>query len=182
MTTNPNPITLYCNEAYPTHNNTPQGKTLLAKNAGVSWATVHKASLGLYSTIPVKLVNYMAANPVGEADHTAFRWNILYNKYVKEMMHILKEDIDHGRIECSALFFAPQDLHKHFADFTEWRESMSYSQMDFCKTFLLHQAILSNYEKGDMKDLPESLKERLRFLGKTEEYIKAVANLPIRKK
>lgn len=181
----PNPILSYIQVAFPAtpssqhggHNSI--GKQHLADAAGVTWATVHKASLGLYSSLPIKLVNYMNSHPVGDQDHSIDSWEAIYQQFIREAMATLKSDIDNGRMEAEALFTAPKDLSKHYNSFITWRQSLSYSQMDFCKTFLLHQAILSKYESGQMKSMPQSLKDRLSFVGMSNEYIHAVGMLPI---
>lgn len=178
-----NPIDLYISEAYPVHNNSPRGKTLLAENADVGWSTVHKTSLGLYTYIPVKLVNYMAANPVGDADHSSIKWNEMYRAFVAKELDLLSaEVVDEGpKGKYAALFVDPKDFPKIFPSFVEWRESLSISQMDFCKTFLIHQGILNKYEDGQMKKLPQSVKDRLRYVGQSDSYIRSVGALVVKK-
>ena len=96
-----------------------------------------------------------------------------------EELAILRSDISRGAIEATALFVPAGELRERYSSFKLWRQSLSYSQIDFCKTFLLHQTIINNYEAGKMKSLPVSIKFRLRFLGMSDDYIKAVGDLPV---
>lgn len=179
MTTNP--ITHYLHESVRIsliNNTTPLNKTTLAEASGVSWQTINKAEMGLYSNIPLKLLNYMVTHPVGDADHKADSWEALYYAFIKAEMKKLSKDITRGAIEAEAIYTRPQDLAKNYPTFSDWRKSLSYSQIDFCKTFLLHQAIVHNYESGKMKHLPQSLVSRLKFLGATSIYIDALDSLP----
>lgn len=169
-----NPVLLYAEEEFPNNDSI----TRLAEASGITYQTVHKTVRGLYSTIPVKLVTYMTMN----SDYTTDEWNKLYSLWIKRQMVVLKGMIELGRFEAVALITAPAKLSSFYADFTAWRESLSSSQMDFCKTFMMHQAIISKYEAGQMYRLPESLVERLKFLGVSVEYINALEKLPTRKK
>lgn len=174
----PNPITQYL-KCSPQHN-----KTTIASDSGVTWQTINKAMLGLYSSIPIKLVNFMVANP---PEGTMHKWTISdyyreYQSFIDASMATVKEDIKAGRMEAVAFFVTPVEINKRYKSFTEWRASLSYSQMDFCKTFMLHQGIVSKYESGQMKNLPQSLVDRLRYMGLSAEYINAVESLPTKEK
>jgi hypothetical protein len=170
---NKNPVERYAEEEFPTGS-----ITALANAAEVTYGTVHKAIQGLYSNIPKKLAEYMAKN----SEYSIDEWQKLYSLWVSKELEILKNDIIQGKFEAEALFVPAQNIPKIYGDFTAWREALSYSQVDFCKTFLLHQGIINKYELGQMKNLPVSLVERLRFLEKDADYIKAIEALPIRKK
>lgn len=166
-----NPVEAYAKEEFPF-----DSITSLANAAGVGYGTVHKTIQGLYSAIPGKLADYMAMH----SHRTVSEWQAKYSLWVEEELAILKTDIDRGAIEASPLFVPPHLIPAYYPNgFVEWRKSLSYSQIDFCKTFLLHQGILSKYESGLMQSLPVSLKERLKFLGMSDDYIKAVGELPV---
>jgi plasmid maintenance system antidote protein VapI len=170
---NKNPIERYAEEEFPTGS-----ITALANAAEVTYGTVHKAIQGLYSKIPAKLADYIAANSEYDVEH----WQNEYSLWVKRELEILKNDIINGKFEAEALYVPADFISKTYKDFSEWREALSYSQVDFCKTFLLHQGIINKYELGQMKNIPVSLVERLRFLEKDTDYINAIDDLPIRKK
>jgi hypothetical protein len=168
--THPNPVESYAKEEFPF-----DSITSLANAAGVGYGTVHKTIQGLYSSIPTKLADYMTMH----SHRTSAQWQAKYSLWVEEELAILKSDIDRGAIEASTLFVTPERVVPRFEYFKEWRQSLSYSQIDFCKTFLLHQGIISKYEAGQMQNLPVSLKERLKFLGMSDAYIKAVGELKV---
>jgi hypothetical protein len=170
---NKNPVEQYANEEFPTGS-----ITALANAAEVSYGTVHKTIQGLYSAIPAKLAAYMAKN----SNYTEEHWQGLYSLWAAKELEILKNDITEGKFEAEALFVPAEDIRTHYRDFSEWREALSYSQVDFCKTFLLHQGIINKYELGQMKNIPVSLVKVLRYLGKDTAYINAIDDLPIRKK
>jgi hypothetical protein len=118
-------------------------------------------------------------------------WQEEYSLWVQAELEILLLDIRTGKIEAEAFFVPSSKLKETYATFTDWRTSLSYSQIDFCKTFLLHQAIINRYESGLMKNLPDSLIERVKFIlnglfditdDSVGEYIKALSELPIKKK
>lgn len=166
---NQNPVERYAHEEFPVDS----AITSLANAAGVTYGTVHKTIQGLYSAIPKSLVTYIARH----SDYPADYWQGEYIKWKSEQLNTLREDIREGRIEAAALFVPAARIATDYASFTAWRNSLSYSQMDFCKTFLIHQTILNNYESGKMKSLPFSIRERLHFLGMSDDYIKAVGEL-----
>lgn len=167
---NTNPVEKFAREEFPENS-----FTAFAKAADVNYGTVHKTIQGLYSNIPTKLVAYMAQH----SSYTVERWQNKYLLWVKTQMNILKDDIERGHIEATALFMEPDRLAVVYPTFVDWRQSLSYSQIDFCKTFFLHQGILSKYEAGGMSNLPKSLAERLFYLGKDFEYVKAVGKLKV---
>lgn len=170
---NKNPVERYAEEEFPFGS-----ITALANAAEVTYGTVHKAIQGLYSNIPKKLAEYMAANSERSIDE----WQTEYSLWVTKELEILKNDIIQGKFEAEALFVPAERIASTYTDFSSWREALSYSQVDFCKTFLLHQGIINKYELGQMKNLPISLVGRLRFLEKDTAYINAIEDLPIRKK
>ena len=170
ISVNTNPVEQYAKEEFPV-----DSITALAKASGNSYGTVHKTIQGLYSSIPKSLVEYIAKN----SDYPPSYWQEKYLLWVKQELEILKTDIARGALEATALFIPADSLGNYYESFKAWRESLSYSQIDFCKTFHLHQTIMNNYENGKMQNLPESLKERLRFIGMTEDYIKAVGELSV---
>lgn len=165
-----NPVEKYAKEEFPF-----DSITSLAKAAGVGYGTVHKTIQGLYSAIPTKLADFMTMH----SHRTSAEWQAKYSLWVEEELAILKTDIEAGHIEAEALFCPAEKLYDNYRAFNQWRQSLSYSQIDFCKTFLLHQAIIGKYEAGQMQNLPVSLKERLAYLGMSTEYIKAVGELPV---
>lgn len=165
-----NPVEKYAKEEFPF-----DSITSLANAAGVGYGTVHKTIQGLYSAIPTKLADYMTM----QSHRTAKEWQDKYSLWVEEELAILKSDIDRGAVEATALFVPWDALETHYGTFTKWRQSLSYSQIDFCKTFLMHQGILSKYEAGQMQNLPVSLKERLQYLGLSDKYIKALGEMPV---
>ena len=173
QTLNKNPVERYAEEEFPSGS-----ITALANAAEVSYGTVHKTIQGLYSKIPVKLAEHMAMN----SEYSIEEWQKLYSLWVKKELEILKNDIIQGKFEAFALFVPAKKIAEYYVDFSAWREALSYSQVDFCKTFLLHQGIINKYELGQMKNLPISLVQRLRFLDKDTAYINAIEDLPIRKK
>jgi hypothetical protein len=170
---NKNPIERYAEEEFPIGS-----ITALANAADVTYGTVHKAIQGLYSKIPVKLAEYIAAN----SEYDVAYWQNEYSLWITKELEILKNDIIQGKFEAEALFVPAERIAERYSDFTVWREALSYSQVDFCKTFLLHQGIINKYELGQMKNIPVSLVSRLRFLEKDTDYINAIDDLPIRKK
>ena len=170
---NKNPIERYAEEEFPIGS-----ITALANAAEVTYGTVHKAIQGLYSKIPKKLAEYMATNSKYPVEH----WQTEYSLWITKELEILKNDIINGKFEAEALFVPAERIAPTYHDFTAWREALSYSQVDFCKTFLLHQGIINKYELGQMKNIPVSLVSRLRFLEKDTDYINAIDDLPIRKK
>lgn len=165
-----NPVLQFALSEYPV-----DSVTTLAKQAGLTYGTVHKTIQGLYGSIPKSLAEFLASN----SEYREAYWQHQYSLWVKDQLEILKEDIIEGRIEAEALYCPAERLYDYSPSFKKWRESLSYSQIDFCKTFLLHQTIINNYESGKMKNLPVSLKERLKYLGCSEEYIKALGELPV---
>lgn len=169
QTLNKNPVEKYAEEEFPFGS-----ITALANAAEVTYGTVHKTIQGLYTKIPAKLADYMAKN----SDITESEWQVAYSLWVKKELEILKNDIIQGKFEASALFVPAERIAERYVDFSAWRESLSYSQVDFCKTFLLHQGIINKYELGQMKNIPVSLVERLRFLEKDTDYINAIDDLP----
>lgn len=181
MTTiNPNPIETFIHENYADK----RGATGFAKDSGVTYQTVHKAILGLHTIIPESMVRTLAR----ESDFTIEYWQEQYRLWVKKELEILCADISTGKLEAEALFVPAYELKNQYANFTEWRESLSYSQIDFCKTFLMHQAVLQKYEAGNMKTLPASLVERLTYVldkvmdysdQEIQSYIFALKRLPI---
>ena len=168
--THVNPVETYAKEEFPF-----DSITSLANAAGVGYGTVHKTIQGLYSAIPGKLADYMTMH----SHRTVLEWQAKYSLWVEEELEILRADIVRGAIEAETLFISPENIPLHFIHFFAWRQSLSYSQIDFCKTFLLHQGIISKYESGQMQNLPVSLKERLKFLGMSDDYIKAVGELKV---
>ncbi len=167
---NINPVEEYAHEEFPV-----DSITALANAAGITYGTVHKTIQGLYSSIPASLAEYMEYN----SDYSREHWQLQYDLWVQKELKVLKADINRGSIEATALFIPADRLSSTYESFKEWRTSLSYSQIDFCKTFLLHQTIMNNYESGKMQNLPVSLKERLTYLGMSEEYIKAVGDLHV---
>jgi hypothetical protein len=165
-----NPVEEYAHEEFPV-----DSITALANAAGVTYGTVHKTIQGLYSAIPKSLVDYIEEN----SDYSENYWQDRYSLWVHEELEILKGDIKRGAIEATALFIPAMDIAETYSTFRSWRESLSYSQIDFCKTFHLHQTIMNNYESGKMKNLPVSLRERLSYLGLSDDYIKAVGELSV---
>jgi hypothetical protein len=165
-----NPVETYAKEEFPI-----DSITALANAAGVTYGTVHKTIQGLYSAIPASLAEYVSAN----SDYPESYWQERYLLWVQEELASLKSDIERGAIEATALFIPASSLGSYYGSFKAWREALSYSQIDFCKTFHLHQTIMNNYENGKMKNLPESLKDRLKYLGMTDDYIKAVGELSV---
>lgn len=155
-TTNVNPIQDYIDENYKHRS----GATGLAKDVGVGYQTVHKATMGLYTSIPTKLVEFMART----TEYNIDEWQKLYSLWVEKELRILVNDIKTGALEAEAFFVPPINLNTQYKNFSEWREALSYSQIDFCKTFLLHQAIIQKYEAGTMKAMPESLVSRVRYV------------------
>lgn len=168
MTTNP--VEEYAKEEFPV-----DSITSLAKASGVTYGTVHKTIQGLYGAIPKSLAEYLGSN----SEYREPYWQTKYSLWQKDELEILRNDIKEGKVEATVLFLSPAQLAENYATFTAWRNSLSYSQIDFCKTFLLHQTIINNYESGKMVSLPVSLKERLTFLGMTDDYIKAVGDLSV---
>lgn len=165
-----NPVETYAKEEFPI-----DSITKLASASGITYGTVHKTIQGLYSAIPASLAAYIASNSeYGEA-----YWQNEYHLWQQKELAILKADIERGAMDATALFIPADSLASYYGSFKAWRESLSYSQIDFCKTFLLHQTIINNYESGKMKNLPQSLKDRLKFLGASDKYIKAVGELPV---
>lgn len=165
-----NPVERYAKEEFP-----QDSITRLAEAADITYGTVHKTIQGLYSSIPVKLATYMAQN----SDNSIEEWQRFYSLWVNTELAVLKTDIERGHLEATALFLSPARVKEAYPTFVDWRKSLSYSQIDFCKTFLMHQGILGKYESGQMVNLPVSLRERLRYLGMTDDYIKAVGDLPV---
>jgi hypothetical protein len=170
---NKNPIERYAEEEFPVGS-----ITALANAADVTYGTVHKTIQGLYTKIPAKLAEFVAAN----SEYDEAYWQTEYSLWITKELEILKNDIIQGKFEAEALFVPAERIAECYVDFSSWREALSYSQVDFCKTFLLHQGIINKYELGQMKNIPVSLVERLRFLEKDTDYINAIDDLPIRKK
>lgn len=176
---NVNPIQKFVNEYYKHRS----GITGFAKDINVGYQTIHKATMGLHSHIPPRLLDHMAKTSGVPKEE----WEKDYADWVDKELRILLLDIRTGKIEAEAFFVPSSKLAETYPTFSDWRRSLSYSQIDFCKTFLLHQAIIQRYEAGLMKNLPESLKDRVRFIlcgifDMTEEsvnsYLWALTNLP----
>ncbi len=167
---NINPVEKYAKEEFPV-----DSITSLANASGVTYGTVHKTIQGLYSAIPKSLVTYIAMH----SSYTEPQWQNRYSLWVREELASLKTDIQRGALEATALFVPANSLSSTYESFKSWRESLSYSQIDFCKTFHLHQTIMNNYESGKMQKLPQSLKDRLVYLGMSDDYIKAVGELSV---
>jgi len=167
---NTNPVEQYAKEEFPV-----DSITSLANAAGITYGTVHKTIQGLYTNIPKSLVAYLTNN----SEYSEIYWQTKYRLWVEEELEILKNDIARGALEATALFVPAGEIVARYGTFKSWRESLSYSQIDFCKTFHLHQTIMNNYEAGKMQSLPVSLRKRLKFLGMSPEYIKAVGELRV---
>src|SRR4030095_6449625 len=163
------------------------GFSQLAKESDTSYQSVHKTVLGLYKSIPPKIASHMARILSEESTltHDGIKSNTYispyeaerqlqkeYTEWTNQGVKDLIEDIRCGRIEAEALFVPAHKLSEHYPTFKAWRQSMSYSQIDFCKTFLLHQAIINKYENGEMKDLPVSLVDRI------EQLLQALFDYP----
>jgi transcriptional regulator with XRE-family HTH domain len=162
---------------------TKGGYSTLAKLSATSYQMVHKTMLGLYKNIPTRIVQYMA-EVISEETRTNHDYispaeaerqlQRDYQEWCDQGIKDLIEDIRCGRIEAEALFVPANKLQEHYPTFKAWRESMSYSQIDFCKTFYLHQAIINKYESGGMVSLPASLVHRVeQLLEALFEYPKA---------
>src|SRR5687768_2970611 len=180
---NVNPVQRFINENYKHRS----GVSGFANDINVGYQTVHKTILGLHSHIPPRIAKAMADVTL----RSESEWQSEYSLWVQKELSILLLDIRNGKIEAEAFFVPSSKLGETYSTFTDWRNSLSYSQIDFCKTFLLHQAIINRYESGLMKNLPDSLIDRVKFIlnglfdisdDSVAEYIKALSNLPIKKK
>lgn len=177
-----NPIELFALSYYDT---APQDKvaTLLAAEAGVTYATVHKAIRGLYTDIPAKLTSFL----VKHSDKKVAEWQQEYHRWIQDQIATLIDDIDKGRTPVGEVFFAdPYKLAEEYGDFLTWRKHISDSQMEFCRIMFLHQGIINKYENRLMKNIPESLYSRVFGIvaGLTNDsrgliYAKELAKLPI---
>jgi plasmid maintenance system antidote protein VapI len=114
---NKNPVERYAEEEF-----SIGSITALANAADVTYGTVHKAIQGLYSKIPAKLADYIAANSDYEVEH----WQNEYSLWITKELEILKNDIIQGKFEAEALFVPAERISECYVDFSAWREALSY--------------------------------------------------------
>jgi hypothetical protein len=143
-------------------------KTTLADIARLGYSIVHRTDLGLYDSIPPKL-NQFFRTITGET-----RWNIQYLNYKKAMLANHKQIVQ-GRVWLSV------DTHR-FESWTQFRELVADSQMEFAKLFLINPAILQHFESGKTKFLPIVIMNRLKYFGMSPENVATLSNLPVGEK
>ncbi|ASZ72576.1 hypothetical protein NELLIE_3 [Arthrobacter phage Nellie] len=157
-----NPITEYLSR-YPNEN-----KTTLAKKAGVGYSIVHRTDLALYDDLPPKLENFFNEH-MGVPPSTS--WRIEYRKYKTNCLE------SHRRSNRNALWVKkPAHSYNTWIDF---REYVDDSQMGFSKLFLINPAILSHYETRITKNLPEVIRQRLRYFGMPAAEVQKLSELPV---
>jgi len=160
---NHNPLQEYFSR-YPNEN-----KTTLAKNAGVGYSIIHRTDLALYDDLPPKLENFLNTHmPVPRGQ---LSWNIEYKKYKTSVLE------KHRKLNRNALWVTkPANSYKTWIDF---REYVDDSQMGFSKLFLINPAILSHYETRITKNLPEVIRQRLRYFGMPAAEVQKLSELPV---
>lgn len=140
-------------------------KTTLADIANVGYSIVHRADLALYDTLPPKLNAYMKhIYPEG-------LWNVRYINYKKALLQ------EHKEILSPRLWLKVPT--NRFATWTEFRELVADTQMEFAKLFLINPSILQHYESGKTKFLPVVIMKRLEYFGMDPENIRYLADLPV---
>jgi DNA-binding transcriptional regulator YiaG len=187
--------------------------TYMSQEIGITYHSLHRLFLGTYNKVPARILDFLVTQgdipdfsevrsvylnekgepsplphevmPKNRLDKRAL-WELSYELWVKFRVRTIAEDIQEERIDADAFFVPANMLDKNYKSFRQWRESLSYSQMDFCKTFFIHQAILYKYESGQMKNLPESIRDRVleivTFLygsSAANAYVYALSQLPV---
>ena len=154
------------------------GVTGLGRDSDTAYQSVHKTILGLYKKVPPRIAAYMAKVLSEESGGEKSEIELIaeiqrdYHEWANLGIKQLIENIRCGKLEAEAFFVPAYQLKKQYPTFKAWRESLSYSQIDFCKTFLIHQAILQKYEAGEMQKLPASLEQRI------EQILSALFDYP----
>lgn len=140
-------------------------KSTLAGIAGIGYSIVHRTDMGLYDSIPPKL-NVFFKRISGEE-----RWNIAYLNYKKALLQ------QHKELVSPRLWLKVPT--KKYASWTEFREVVADTQMEFSKLFLINPAILQHYESGLTKYLPIVIMNRLKYFGMSPEDVAYLSNLPV---
>jgi len=161
-----NPITEYLSR-YPNEN-----KTTLAKKAGVGYSIVHRTDLALYDDLPPALEKFFHDNmEVPPGSYHSQYWRFEYKKYKTNCLE------SHRKSVRNALWLKkPANSYKTWIDFREYVED---SQMGFAKLLLINVAIVSHYETRITKNLPEVIRQRLRYFGMSNEIIQGLSELPV---
>ena len=140
-------------------------KTTLADIAGIGYSIVHRADLALYDSIPPALnVFFRSVDP-------GHHWNVHYLNYKRGLL------VEHKEIVSPRLWLKIST--KKFETWTEFRELVADTQMEFAKLFLINPAILQHFESGKTKFLPVVIKNRLEYFGMSGENIAFLADLPV---
>lgn len=160
-----NPISEYLSR-YPNEN-----KTTLAKKAGVGYSIVHRTDLALYDDLPPKLENFF--NDVMPVPPKHWSWRIEYKKYKTSCLEAHRKSI---RNEKPLWVTKPANSYKTWIDFREYVED---SQMGFAKLLLINVAIVSHYETRITKNLPEVIRQRLRYFGMPADQVQKLSELPV---
>jgi hypothetical protein len=143
-------------------------KSTLADIAGIGYSIVHRADLGLYDALPPRLNRFFK-----EID-PAHSWGTHYMNYKKGLLQ------EHKEIVSPRLWLRVPTMR--YASWTEFRELVADTQMEFSKLFLINPAILQHYESGMTKYLPLVILSRLRYFGMDGVEAAHLSNLPVGEK
>jgi hypothetical protein len=147
----------------------PLNKTTLAIIANVGYSIVHRTDLALYDSMPPKLYAYLRS--VAPPSEGYPLWNVAYMDYKRFLL------TEHRSIVFPRLWLRVPT--NRFETWTEFRELVADTQMEFSKLFLINPAILQHFESGKTKYLPIVIKNRLEYFGMSGENIAYLAELPV---
>lgn len=145
-------------------------KTTLADIAGIGYSIVHRTDLGLYDSLPPRLNSFFRKIDPDPKHH----WNVAYLNYKKALL------VEHKEIVSPRLWLRVPT--NRYASWTEFRELVADTQMEFAKLFLINPAILQHYESGTTKYLPVVIMNRLRYFGMAPEDVAYLSELPVGEK
>lgn len=140
-------------------------KTTLALLAGVGYSVVHRTDLFLYDTIPPKLKMGMQLYNEQPYQH----WSVEYTKAKVEVLHLFQEAFQNSKP-----LWLTTDPDDYTMTWTEWRQTVGASQMEFAKKMLINPAIIQHFEEGITQNLPVVIKERLLFFGMEPRFVAAL--------
>lgn len=149
-------------------------KTLLAERASVGYAIVHRTDICLYDEIPPKLHEYLQENEPELLIHIDGTSRYDYKQFKRYMLSLRKAEL-----ATASHFWLFGDLAFRYVDFTEWREAVAASSMEFCRIFYINPTILQNYESGSTKNLPVVIRQRLKYFGMSDKQIEFLSEAPV---
>jgi hypothetical protein len=115
----------------------------VARMVGISPAAVMRNEQAIYSKPSDRLVEFYALSGLLDRD-TIYA---AYDNYQEWRRHLSISEIGRPPLDPGGLF--------------NWRFIRKISQIEFCKLYCVHPAVLAKFEKGEMSSVPEQLKEAI---------------------